>query len=300
LSFDESGRMVLHDMTGLRVYTPGSIPAESPPAFWIPISLPQGFAFWRAETAKTPDGKIMALARLASIYLWHAESPGQLTQVELSTRPAVEPAKAVARRQSQSSSEPQSQVFRSIQVAPGGDRVYTTEQVQGPSQGSPSVVRAWELTVTAGAKTARAREVASVSLPDGWISSALSRDGKTLAVADRTGQVTLLDAAKLTNVGWLQSSGKEPESYLPPALAISPDGTELAVGSQQGTISLWSISAPARPRLRLHLPGHRAVVASLVYDPQARRLASATTDSNVEVWDLEIIDRALGRLRLDN
>jgi WD40 repeat protein len=217
----------------------------------------------------------------------------------LPARPASESIKNSSRRQTPGAGELQGPVFRSIQISPAGDKIYTIEQIQG----SPSVVRVWELASNSGTKTVRARELRSASIADGIpevvISSALGRDGKLLAVADRTGQVALLDASKLVVVATLRS-GKEPETFLPTALAFSPDGTELAVGSQQGTISLWSIAKPARPQLRLHLPGHRAYVANLVYDPRARRLASATFDPIVEVWDLEAIDRELFRLRLAN
>ena len=128
---------------------------------------------------------------------------------------------------------------------------------------------------------------------------ALGRNGKLLAVADQTGQVTLLDAEKLSVLGQLKSAGKEPETLIPPpALAFSPDGTELAVGSEQGTISLWSLAKPSRPFLLLELPGHRARVSSLSYEPHGRRLASATTDPIVEIWDLDIIDGELMRLHL--
>jgi WD40 repeat protein len=240
----------------------------------------------------------MALVRSTSIYLWHAQSPDQVTLVEFPARPTSESLRNVNRRQSTGAGELQGPVFRSVQIAPGGDRIYTIEQ----SQGSPCVVRLWELASHSGAKTVRARELAAASdsqgIPEGVISSALGRDGKLLAVADRSGQVVLLDASRLVVVGTLQASVKEPETFFPTALAISPDGTELAVGSQQGTISLWSVARPARPELRLHLPGHRAYVANLVYDPRARRLASATFDPIVEVWDLEAIDRELIRLRL--
>jgi eukaryotic-like serine/threonine-protein kinase len=110
--------------------------------------------------------------------------------------------------------------------------------------------------------------------------------------------VTLLDASKLVVVGQLKSPAKEPETFFPPALAFSPDGTELAVGSERGAISLWSLARPARPQLRLQLPGHQKRVNFLAYEPHGRRLASATFDSIVEVWDLDIIDRELVRLKL--
>ena len=77
------------------------------------------------------------------------------------------------------------------------------------------------------------------------------------------------------------------------AMAFSPDGQNLAIGSAEGTISLWSVAQPNQPRLRFHLPGHRGTITSLVFDTQGRRLASAGTDPLVEVWDLDLIVREL-------
>ena len=83
------------------------------------------------------------------------------------------------------------------------------------------------------------------------------------------------------------------------ALAFSPDGQDLAVGSQQGTISIWSVAQPTKPRLRFRLPGHRGIVTNLAFDAQGQRLASATgIDPLVEVWDLELIQQELARLEL--
>ncbi len=126
-------------------------------------------------------------------------------------------------------------------------------------------------------------------------------DGTILAVVEPT-QVTLIDAHSLQWIGVLTEPGKPTEnpSWLT-WLAFAPDGRSLAVGSSQGIISLWSLEVPARPQLRLHLPGHRGGVTSLVYDSHSRRLASASAsgpDSMVEVWDLAVIDTELVRLKL--
>ena len=295
LAFDESGRLVLHDPQGLRIYNSGSIPAENPPAFRISAPpVPGGWFGGIPETARTPDGKIMAIVRSTNIYLWNAQSPAELISVDLPARSGAEPARNVARRKGPGVSEPSVPVFLAIQIAPDGRRIYTVDVVPGAS----SVLRAWELDASSGATAVRARELESVSLPDGRINFVLGVDGKRLAVADRTGQVTILDASTLVSLGRLKGPGKEPDGPRPPAIAFSPDGTELAVGSERGAISLWSVARPARPQLRLQLPGHPKLVNRLAYEPNGRRLASATPDSIVEVWDLDIIDRELVRLKL--
>ena len=58
LAFDQSGRMVLHDQLGLRVYQRGSNPAVSSPAFRISAPSVPGSVYWRMpDAARTADGK---------------------------------------------------------------------------------------------------------------------------------------------------------------------------------------------------------------------------------------------------
>jgi WD40 repeat protein len=68
------------------------------------------------------------------------------------------------------------------------------------------------------------------------------------------------------------------------------------VGTQHGQVDLWSLDHPSASRL--HLPGHRGSVHSLVFDPQGRHLASAGIDRTIEVWDLNAIRDELGPLGL--
>src|SRR4029077_4284122 len=85
------------------------------------------------------------------------------------------------------------------------------------------------------------------------------------------------------------------------ALAFSPDGRDLAVGTQQGPILIWPATTPTAREPRLSLPGHRGMISSLAFDHQGRRLAStAETDPLVEVWDLDLIQRELAGLGLAN
>ncbi len=205
------------------------------------------------------------------------------------------PAGGGPRRQPPGGNEGPGPAFRSIQISPLCDRIYTSEQ-----RGRSGILRMWAIEASAGAKTTRARELVARTLADGLSRIALSPDGKLLAVGDRTGQVILVDASNLEPIGTVRDPAKPTESFWPPALAFSPDSRSLAVGSPQGTISLWSLKAPAQPHLRVHLPGHRGAVMNLVYDPHGRRLASAGTDPIVEVWDLEAIDRELSRLKLSD
>ena len=69
------------------------------------------------------------------------------------------------------------------------------------------------------------------------------------------------------------------------ALAFSPDGKSLAVGSPQGQIFLWSVQRPSSPRLSLRLPGQRGL-GSIVFDPRGQRLASSSVGPRSHRRDL--------------
>ncbi len=106
-----------------------------------------------------------------------------------------------------------------------------------------------------------ARDAWSIALHAGGRSLAVSPDGSTLAVAERSGSILLVDAAE----------GRDPASPCPAAddtspvesLAFSPDGRTLAVGSRD-QIRLWAVDgtpqahrpAPRPPGAR-PLPGLR-------------------------------------------
>jgi WD40 repeat protein/class 3 adenylate cyclase len=65
--------------------------------------------------------------------------------------------------------------------------------------------------------------------------------------------------------------------------ALSPDGSELAVGSRDGRVRLLDLrSGVVRPFLR----GHRATVADLAFTPEGRTLVSSDFDGGVIVWDV--------------
>jgi WD40 repeat protein len=132
---------------------------------------------------------------------------------------------------------------------------------------------------------------------------ALSPDGRTLAIGDRTGVVLLVDAETgqirhrleppdvdtssptIKDVAWVHS------------LAFAPDGYELAVGTRD-QVRLWSLVG-AVPRSHVRLPGHRGQVLMLAYDPRGGLLASGGEDKLVKVWDLHRVRDELTRLSLD-
>ena len=184
--------------------------------------------------------------------------------------------------------------FRAVQIAPRGDRLFLIDQT--------GLLHVWAIDgqadVEASATQARDLNWDIPAAEGGFNNLTLSNNGAILALGDRTQTVTLVNTSNQMVLDQIKPASGEAE--VPRlALAFSTDGRELAVGSADATVSLWSIVDPRRPRLRFRLPGHRAgFTTSLAFDAQGRRLASAGMEPLVEVWDLELIQRELASLEL--
>ena len=314
--FDASGRLLGHDVRGLRVWNDGT--ALSPPSLVVPMGQAAQQGPWGSQTllASSVDGQTMVLARSSELSIWQASQPDRVRRVIAPPQTATEeppgppptasPSRPATAESAGSESRterrgrpgppgrggPPRQNILAIQLAPRSDRIYLL--------GDFGRLHIWTLegVETEGPVKARRLELAE-PLPDEFTSLALRPDGALLAIGDRAGNVTLFDTLQLKVVGKISPPTQESQGMLF-ALAFSPDGRRLAVGSPQGQVILWTITNPRSPRIAYRLPGQRAMVTGIVFDTKARRMATTTagTEPMVEIWNLGLLEHELANLGL--
>ena len=104
---------------------------------------------------------------------------------------------------------------------------------------------------------------------------AFSPDGRTLAVGDENGNVTLWNTSTRRRAGALA------EGSIVLSVAFSPDGRTLAVGDQNGNVTLWNTST----RRRAGALAEGGIVNSVAFNPDGRTLAVGDQNGNVTLWD---------------
>ena len=110
-----------------------------------------------------------------------------------------------------------------------------------------------------------------------WIAAlAFSPDGKTLVSGGNNLTVKLWDVTTAR-----EKAEFSPTVRSPMPLALSPDGTAVAIGGECGTIEVRKLASGGRRNY-----GHVGRVNSIAFSPDGRTLASAGDDGTVKLWDL--------------
>lgn len=124
-----------------------------------------------------------------------------------------------------------------------------------------------------------------VESPDGAIvAAAVSGNGELLATGTNRGSVYVegLDAPG-KRTGIVRPDKDDPFPLLPTGVAFSPDGLQLAVGWEDGTVSLHAVGGAASPR---RLAGHTKPVTAVEYSADGRQMLSVSSDGTIRVWDV--------------
>ena len=64
--------------------------------------------------------------------------------------------------------------------------------------------------------------------------------------------------------------------------AFSPDGSRLAIGSQERSAIVWDTGTKEQTAV---LRGHEGTLRALAYSPDGSRLATGSEDKTVRIWD---------------
>ena len=111
-------------------------------------------------------------------------------------------------------------------------------------------------------------------------SAAFSPNSKLVATVSAIGKVAVHDfATHESRVLYKRTT----DSWGATSLAFAPHGATLAIGLEDGPISLWEV---ATGRCRKILNGHTKFIASMAFSPDGTHLASSSGDHSVRLWDL--------------
>jgi serine/threonine protein kinase/WD40 repeat protein len=270
--FDVSGRLVTVEGQMLRIWS-------RPPG---PSSVVKQLPLRRGVlgAARSIDGGTLVLARESSLDVWHSDRPDEFEHVKV-----PDPAPTLRERDRV--------YWRGLVVAPRGDRVYLADSggaihalALDHSRTSPQ----WVLSAPEIGQSVSARP------PRFPPPMAISADGGTLAVSEAGSRViTLVDTERGTVTSRLRTASRAPEGQVW-ALAFAPGGGEIVVGTQQGTLEVWSPSDPEAPKVKL--AGRHGFLFSVNFDPTGRYIAASGVDRLVDVWDFGRIRSELASLRL--
>jgi RNA polymerase sigma factor (sigma-70 family) len=159
------------------------------------------------------------------------------------------------------------------------------------------LVRVWEV--------ATGTEIATFAGRNGTITAvAFSPDSRSLAAATHTGELCLWDLATAAlrsrvalppavggNLNVLNLLGRMPAGWfcLFSGLVFTADGKNVLGGRDDGHVYLWDLAMGRLVRTPAH---HREDITFLALSPDGKKLATASADTTVLVWDVAALVKA--------
>ncbi|MFE0459551.1 WD40 repeat domain-containing protein [Kitasatospora sp. NPDC058965] len=207
--------------------------------------------------AWTPDGRLCSGGSAGTVRVWSSESGALLSELSVG-----DPA------------EPYGRAVRGLAVHPDGRQL-----AAGTHSGS---VRLWDLAAGAPGPVLR---------PGGeWVAAgAFSPQGDLLAVAGRSAAQTWRlpsgDSAGAWTVG----------SDFQLAVAVRPDGRQIATAGQDRLVRLWNARTGAPER---SLSGLNGWVSAVQYSPDGRQVVACDGDGAVARWSVDTGALLVHRRRL--
>ena len=200
------------------------------------------------DFAYSPDGLTIALTEREQISLWNANT-GQRKKTKIEHRGAF-----------------------GVAYSPDGLTIATSDLRSGE-------VKLWK------AATGRPKGLSIIQPTHSVRRILYSPDGRTLALADTSGQVSLCDADTGQLIGTL-------EGHLSSIVDVtySPEGRTLAVSDENSTVNLWDINTGhLKATLSVHAESSRYDPPGVTYSPDGRTLASAS-GKFINLWDADTGD----------
>ncbi len=113
-------------------------------------------------------------------------------------------------------------------------------------------------------------------------------------VFDRTGSLLVASGQNGNDVSlWSLADPATPRALstleagnYPAGMALSPDGSVLAIASVGGVVELWDVGDPTGPRRTAVLGGFGSSVQAVAISPDGRTLAAGSADRSIRLWDM--------------